>query len=204
MSFKIIPASGPTVKGLDIYYRNSVENFVALSEQGYKFLFHKASEGLTFVDPKMRLRWPKIRAAFPVVGLYHYFHPGMDPLKQAQHFVDCVKPVFEHDVMLWCDWETIDGLPSALDRERGLAFLKEVERLIGKKPGIYSGPYFLQALALDSRFASYSLWIAEYSVSAPKIPAPFAGWKFWQTGDNGIDQDVFNGTIDELKALASL
>lgn len=38
------------------------------------------------------------------------------------------------------------------------------------------------------------LWVAEYGVSTPRVAC-----EFWQYDENGMDKDVFFGTVDDLK-----
>jgi len=59
--------------------------------------------------------------------------------------------------------------------------------------------------------ADYPLWIAQYTTAAqPVIPPVWNAWTFWQYTDKGgvdgingdVDHNRFNGTLDNLKALA--
>lgn len=201
MSMIQVPAQGPTVKGFDIYHGNSV-NIMDLAKGGMEFCFHKATEGTTTVDPMIKTRWPFIAEAGLVRGAYHFFHPSQDPIAQAQFFTRTMAPLLTFGDILIMDWEVSDQLDAADDQDRGLVFLQTVEKLLLKKPIIYGSPYFIEEMQLDSRFSSYKLWIAEYGVQMPKVPTPWTNWTFWQTGDQGLDYDLFNGSLADLKSLS--
>ena len=112
-------------------------------------------------------------------------------------------------------------------------FLIESERLSGRKPIIYANGYFVNKLAsnpvrdlanpsVNFDFSVYPLWKASWSRTVATVPAtsPIWGdqWTFWQfTSDGALkdhkstptvpsfrtDLDVFNGTVAQLKELAS-
>jgi lysozyme len=85
-----------------------------------------------------------------------------------------------------------------------------VEAATGKRPIIYAGPAFFNALGNPQEFAEYPLFIANYDVTCPDIPPPWGGWTFWQSGDSSkvsgvvsdADSDVFNGSSEQLLQFA--
>ena len=73
-------------------------------------------------------------------------------------------------------------------------------------PIIYSNPDWWQACVGSSNpFSADPLWIADYGVSSPAIPAGWSGYTFWQSSDStpitGIsgnaDLDQFEGTLTD-------
>lgn len=199
---KTVAASGPTTKGIDISHHQSSVMFRDVKQAGYEFCYMKATEGLSMVDPLFKMRWLEAQGANLIVGAYHYFHPGSDPIKQAEHFCLEIGPMPSGTLPPVMDWETTDGVPNRLDLANGLSFLYKVASLTGRQPMIYTGPYFAQALQLTSIFREFPLWIAHYGVHSPLVPNPFDKWTIHQYADHGPvpgDQNVFNGTLDDLK-----
>ena len=61
--------------------------------------------------------------------------------------------------------------------------------------------------------SAYRLWVMSYKPAPPKLPKGWARWTFWQwtegshnapvqiDGVGPSDQNVFNGSIDELRRL---
>jgi hypothetical protein len=111
------------------------------------------------------------------------------------------------------DLEVSGGLSPAPLAAWVHTYLSTVAALTGRSPILYTYPYFwASAMAGDRTFSQYPLWIASYSSSAPR---PLGGWPayaFWQYTDSGtisgiptkVDVSVFNGTTDQLRAMALL
>lgn len=200
-----VPAKGQTTKGIDVSRWQKPLYWASEKSQGIAFMFAKVSEGMG-ADPGFVGHVKGARDQGILTGGYHFFHPLRDPKAQAQWFVESAAKIgrFKLDLPLAMDWETTDGAPAQSDRESGLAFLLEVERLTSRVPMIYTGPYFAQSLALDQRFTKYPLWVAHYGVSAPLIPDPWRDWVMWQVSGTGLDHDVYNGSEADLRALKGL
>jgi hypothetical protein len=83
-----------------------------------------------------------------------------------------------------------------------------VEEKTGKKPIIYTAAFMSSAIGTE--FEGYTLWVANYEATCPLLPANFKAWKFWQFSHSGrvpgiggdVDEDHFNGTLDELVRFA--
>jgi GH25 family lysozyme M1 (1,4-beta-N-acetylmuramidase) len=108
-------------------------------------------------------------------------------------------------------------------------WLRLVEQETGRKPIVYSGPFFLRDRMADARGAppswasKYMLWIANYlnhpvgDNDLPLQPKGWAPWTFWQYSESGmlngvyntgrlsltaVDLNFFRGTLEELYSLA--
>ena len=100
-----------------------------------------------------------------------------------------------------------------------VACIREMTRLWGRPPTLYSYLYFLHAVLAGASadelaaFATCALWFAAYKIAGPPAPpAPWTKVTFWQEsgGDEyktprgaPCDADFFLGTADELAALAA-
>ncbi len=86
-------------------------------------------------------------------------------------------------------------------------WLDRVEAHYGVKPILYTSYKFKTKYLDDPAFDSYPYWIAHYYVDSV---AYVGQWRFWQHTDVGtvpgikeeVDLNVFNGSLDELKALS--
>ncbi len=196
-------AAGTTIKGVDVSQYQQHVDWKKLISLGIQFGCCKATEGAFFTDKFFQENWVNMKSFNLPRIAYHYFHPSIDPKIQAEHFCKVVGPLLKQD-MLMMDWETTDGVPSYSDIENGTIFLNTVEKMTGKRPIIYTGPYFIEALALPPSFDKYLLWVAHYGAKCPLVPLPWKNWTFWQYTDaNGLDMDLFNGTLEQLKALTA-
>lgn len=92
---------------------------------GSDFVFVKATEGRTYVNPRLKSQVKRARDAECVVGFYHFLWPG-NTKEQAEYFLDKT-PEKEGD-LLAVDWEqTGEGThASSADKDR---FIREVKRL---------------------------------------------------------------------------
>jgi GH25 family lysozyme M1 (1,4-beta-N-acetylmuramidase) len=160
---------------------------------GLDFVFIKATEGTSYVNPKMKQQAATARTAGLVVGFYHFLHPG-NIQAQAEYFVArCAS--LEGD-MLVCDWETTatGGRPTCAEKD---AFLRAVKKLRpGHRVGLYCNVDYWKHRDTTSYAADF-LWIAD--PNNPKgRPGIKAKWLFHQWGQRTTDQDVaaFNSRSD--------
>ncbi|WP_329168306.1 GH25 family lysozyme [Streptomyces sp. NBC_01267] len=152
------------------------------STSGLDFAFIKATEGTSYVNPRMVSQAAHARAAGLVVGFYHFIKPG-NIKGQASYFV--TKAVSQEGDPLFLDWET-NGVSSA-DKD---TFIREVQRL---RPAHRVGLYCNQDYWLrkdTSGFAGDALWIADYvTAGKPRIKST---WTFHQYTSTPVDTNVGN------------
>ncbi|MFE3603107.1 glycoside hydrolase family 25 protein [Streptomyces sp. NPDC059096] len=166
-----------TIKGIDVSsYQSS--NY---STAGFDFVFVKATEGTSYINPRMVAQAAHGRAAGLVVGFYHFLRAG-DMKAQARYFVEkCSSIAYDP---LFADWEDSDVSNAQKD-----SFLAEVKRLRGEthRVGLYCNrDYWLNRDTTSN--AGDALWIADY-VTAGK-PRIQAAWKFHQYTDSPLDTNL--------------
>jgi len=206
------------IPGIDISHWQGTINWQSVRSSGVRFAFIKATDGSTYVDEKFAANWQNARQAGLLCAPYHYFKPLSDAKNQAELFLDTIQ-LEKGDLPPALDLEESANLRNNTLIQRVEIWISEVENKLGVKPIIYSSPSFL-----NSNFTiaaggpplwtrNYILWIANYlgpDVPQPYMPSGWSKWTFWQyskTGSvNGISSDVdldwFNGTLEELYALA--
>ncbi|MFJ1745812.1 glycoside hydrolase family 25 protein [Streptomyces sp. NPDC088116] len=175
-----------TVNGIDVSSYQSSD----FSTSGLAFVFVKATEGTSYINPKMTAQAAHARDAGLVVGFYHFLRPG-DMKAQARYFVEECASI-EHDP-LFADWED-DGVSCAQKD----AFIAEVKRLRGSnhRVGLYCGQYYWLNRDTTSN-AGDALWIADYvTAGKPRIKAK---WHFHQYTDTPVDTNV--GAFADRAAL---
>ena len=206
---------GEMVLGYDAakHYQGELD-YVALKAKGGKYIITKAGEG--WLDYNAYDYVVSAKAAGMITGTYWYYRQvvsinGKDvwcePKRQAQEYWDATKGKFD--------------LPPALDIENAgnpyfrqedvLTCLREIERLFGRKPIIYTGKYIWENNVRSPSWSTgYSLWLAQYrDTSLISLPKPFEVWAIHQFSDSikvggtTIDHDYFNGNEAELEAFAS-
>lgn len=235
------------IPGVDVFSGYGSIDWARVRAAGYRFAFIKCTEGN---EPRRNdIRFAEnvrnARDAGLYVSAYHFpyplredpTHPGRTPAEQAQLFwsvsgglgrapgelppvVDAEWPAVED----WGKWGVTAATISGWLRD----FCEHVTVLWGRRPIIYTYPFFWRILAAStdvSWAAEYLLWIANYTHSGegipppskqPIIPAPWTEWTFWQFSADGspvrvpgipacpIDRDVFAGDLDALRRLANI
>jgi GH25 family lysozyme M1 (1,4-beta-N-acetylmuramidase) len=207
-------SGGTVVHGIDVSsYQGSNINWNSVKASGRVFGFAKASEGTGFIDGSFAHNWPGMRAAGVVRGAYHFFRPGTDGTAQADTFVNEINArggLSDGDLAPVADVEVSDGASAGTIIARLHAFLDRVQARTGRRPIIYTANFFWGGVMGNPHF-DYPLWVANYGPACPYMPDAFSSWNFWQYSDNvsvpgittgGVDGDVFNGTLDELRAFA--
>jgi lysozyme len=207
------------VYGIDIHHRDKPD-WKALAKAGVQFAYIKLSEGCSWVDPKGVDNVKAAQDAGLLVGAYHYFLPDGMPVSQFRNFCGQVDKAggFEGMLLPALDVEgDKDGKIGIIGPTSYVAdawtWLKSLEQVIGTKPVVYTYKAFAQNY-IFSALCNYPLWASSFTKEGPGHPAKFTGWndkwtfhQYTTTGDPnplGIsiqDQNVFNGSIDELKKL---
>jgi lysozyme len=207
--------------GIDVSaWRGTVE-WRQVKDAGVSFAFAKATEGTEYVDPTLAPNWAGMKQVGIIRGAYHFLQPDDDPIQQAQLFVQTVR-LEVGDMPPALDLET----PGNADNDRMIAvteaWLKEVERLMNRRPMIYTGPGFWNSRLRGSNgqhpawASNYELWVAHYTDDPqPMLPRGWNRWTIWQYSDHGavdgvnhgnppVDMDWFNGTVQDLLAWVGL
>ena len=216
----IVGSTGGIITGIDIYSGTGSIDWQAVKNANISFAFVKATEGMNFVDEAFSVNWEQMRKAGMIRGAYHFFRPAKDPAAQAQNFLQTINELEIGDLPPVLDAEYTPNPDewSNFDLTTRIARVKQwldiVEQKTGRKSIIYTAPNFWNDTMGNSHaFTDYPLWIANYGVSEPTVPADNwggKGWKLWQISDSGsvdgisnnVDTNRFNGSFDQLVALA--
>jgi hypothetical protein len=158
-------------------------------------VFIKATEGVSYVNPRQDAQTAAARKAGVVVGFYHFAQPG-NIQAQAKHFVEKARSV-DGDILA-IDWEH-SGVSSA-DKD---ALIRAVKKLRPThKVVLYcNSSYWLHRDS--SSYCGDGLWIADYSHAAGHPPITHA-WLFHQYSSTPVDKDVAQfATVAALRAWAT-
>jgi GH25 family lysozyme M1 (1,4-beta-N-acetylmuramidase) len=216
------PAGFP-VGGIDISshdHRRFTVHWPTEVAAGSEFVYIKATEGTTYVNPNFAADYKAARAAGRYVGAYVYARPDRgNPVGQAEHFLRHAR--FTRDArtlvpFVDLEWpyagvragDCYDLTPLQL-RTWIRAFIDRIESAIGRKPMIYTNTYWWNpCTGNDPSYGSYPLDIASYTKKNPKLPAGWTTFALWQYEPGNPDErhshdrDVVNGGPAALRALA--
>jgi GH25 family lysozyme M1 (1,4-beta-N-acetylmuramidase) len=204
---------------IDPYERNEIDWDLLATDTRVVAIIHRATIG-DRADRKYAERRDEAKRRGYKWGAYHFGKPG-DPIKQADFFLDTVKPA--KDDLIALDLESTDAKDMSLDEAR--VFIKRIREKTGRYPLIYANNEVAKAISqqygADDVFAKTHLWYARFKRSVTDFPQ--GTWKtytLWQFSSEqncspakrsaclytvpgteyDMDIDVYNGTIEELRS----
>ena len=202
-----------TLEGIDVSHYDGTIDWAAVKASGRSFAIAKATEGTTYVDPMFATNWAAMAQHGVARSAYHFFHANMDPIAEADHFLSVMGPLSPGDLPPTLDLEVTDSQSGAVITQNTIAWLDHIAAATGMKPILYTSPSFVTGtLGSPAGLENHAiLWVANWGVSCPDVPAPFTSWTFWQksstgtvpgiSGSGNVDLDVFDGSLTDLMAL---
>ncbi|HWM90365.1 MAG TPA: glycoside hydrolase family 25 protein [Thermoanaerobaculia bacterium] len=196
------------IQGIDVSHFQGTVDWQQVAQAGITFVFAKATEGITYVDPQFHANWAGINTAGLVRGAYHFFLANDDAASQAHLFLATVQ-FSPGDLPPVLDVEVTGGASDAQIWSGVATWLQLVEQATGRQPILYTAPGFWNSHEPDLSLTRYPLWLADYA-SQPVLPKGWTSWLFWQHSQSGsvsgvtgsVDLDVFSGTLQQLQELA--
>lgn len=187
------------IEGIDVSHWEGDIDFQEVKRAGIRFVYMKASEGVSYIDPDFERNYREARKARLKIGFYHYVTAGSEEeaRAQARHFADVIWGKVYHGCPVM-DFESFDSLTKDQINDISTAFLQELREVTGKRVAIYSDANNATN-TFDERLAVYPLWIADYGVARPDMRNHWKRWAGWQYTDAGrvegirgrVDRDYF-------------
>ena len=207
-------AGSPTGPDVSKYQHDNGQaiNWAAVRASGQSFAFIKATGHHDRVDPWFVREWAAAGRAGLARGAYHYADPSSSADAQAAFVVATVGSTREAgNLGIVLDLESTGGLSPRQLITWAHTFLSGVERRTGRTPILYTYSYFWQhAMAGDTTFGAYPLWLARYSDTRPAPLPGWSQWTFWQHSSTSrlpgipgeVDHNIMCCTAGTLAALA--
>lgn len=187
------------VHGVDIsHHQSGTLDLVGAKQRGLRWVYHKATEGNSFVDSNYARRRIEAKRAGLPFGAYHFARASKsDAVAEAKHFLSVAKPL-PGDLRPALDLETTEGLSLTQIRAWAATFIAEVEKAIGVKPVVYT-PF-----DLGSASRGCIIWRPRYNNSNTPPVLPYDIWQF-SNGVFGVPHSVKGiGNVDLNVMKASL
>jgi GH25 family lysozyme M1 (1,4-beta-N-acetylmuramidase) len=214
------PWKNPNIAiAIDPYERNNIDWEQLATDKRVVAIIHRATIGFR-ADTKYAERKVEAKKRGYKWGGYHYGKPG-DPVKQADFFLETVKP--EADDLLALDLESTDGAKHMSFAEARV-FINRIKEKTDRFPVVYANKEVTEAITnqygADDLFSKTALWYARFRRRVTDFTA--GTWKtytLWQFScemncdaanrssclytvpgtEYDMDVNVFNGTIEQLK-----
>jgi len=204
--------------GIDVSHWAVITDIKAVVAAGYSFVGVKATQGLSFIDPKFTYHRDLVRGEPGIVGsiFFHYPNKQNDPAHEASFFLDTIGPLRDNE---WLALDVEEGKsgsdhpPIAWQEE----FLAELPQDRGRLPGIYTSTHDWNEIGNppwpDATVGKVFLWLKRYASDYGPCPSPWSFPTFWQksqcTPVPGVSQpcdlDEFClGGVEELRKRFAL
>lgn len=172
------------IKGIDVSHWQGKINWTKVAVAGIKFVYIKATEGATFVDPRMDENYRGAKAAGLKVGFYHFATPGRgnDYALESKHYIKTVKN-YKVDLPHVLDIEVTNGLKAVELTRFAKSWLETVQAALGPVM-IYTGASFAKTY-LGKELGKYPLWVAHYGVNTPMANNTWSRWACFQYSQEG-------------------
>jgi GH25 family lysozyme M1 (1,4-beta-N-acetylmuramidase) len=211
--------AGTKAMGIDVSRFQGAINWPTVAGSGIRFAFVQASRGSGAdctvkplqcgADPYFATNRLAAETAGIRVGAYHRaFASGAtaadaraDSLAEANIFIAAVGSLQRGELIPVLDAETpFTGMTSSSLRTWIRVFVKRVTKKLGRKPMIYTNTSSWSATGNTTEFARarYPLWVAEWGVSRPSVPAGNwggRGYSVWQYTSSGSVPGI-SGRVD--------
>jgi len=211
--------AGTKAIGIDVSRFQGVIDWPTVAGSGIRFVFVQASRGngtdctvrpgQCGPDPYFAANRLAAASVGIRVGAYHRaFANGAtatdaraDALVEANIFIAAVGSLQRGELIPVIDAETpFTGMTSTSLRTWIRVFVKRVTKKLGRKPMIYTNASSWSATGNTTEFAKakYPLWVAEWGVSRPTVPAnnwAARGYWVWQYTSSGSVPGI-SGRVD--------
>ncbi|MCX2746521.1 GH25 family lysozyme [Arthrobacter sp. MI7-26] len=212
--------------GLDVSSWQGSVNWTDVKNKGARFAYIKATEGVSYTNSEFGAQYNGASSVGLLRGAYHFARPDVsDGATQARFFVNngggwsadgiTMPPVL--DLEAW-DGNNPCYSKSAADLATWVRdFTRTVYSMTNKQVMIYTSYYYWRdCVGNTSEFSQTNpLWLASYYTNSPAVPGGWPTYTIWQYANAYADasqtvmatfpgdQDVFNGSMDQLQKLAS-
>jgi GH25 family lysozyme M1 (1,4-beta-N-acetylmuramidase) len=214
--------------GLDVSSWQGSVNWSSVKANGARFAYVKATEGTSYVNSQFGPQYTGASSVGLLRGAYHFGRPDVSGgAAQAQFFVNNGGGWSADGITMPPVLDIEDNPYAGLNRCYGATpgqlatwvrdFTQTVYRMTNKQAMIYTSYYFWRdCLGNTSEFSQTNpLWLASYYTNAPAVPGGWPTYTVWQYANAYADasqtvkatfpgdQNVFNGSMDQLRKLAS-
>ncbi|KAF1959265.1 N,O-diacetylmuramidase [Byssothecium circinans] len=199
-----------TIQGLTISHYQSTVNFTEAHFMGLKYIYIKATEGITYIDPKFSSHWADSTNASLYRGAYHLARPSASSgAAQASWFI-AHGGGWKNDNMtlpglLELPTDCVGSKPAELVSWI-TEFSNEYKKATGRFPVLYTwNTWWVECAGNTKKFRDNSpLMLANWREAPGMLPGGWDYWTFWQYLDEsawGGESNLFHGDAEQLAKL---
>ncbi|MEV0458504.1 GH25 family lysozyme [Catellatospora methionotrophica] len=213
---------GYPVTGIDVSHHQGDIDWDKVADRGAKFVYAKATEGVHYVDASFKDNYSGARGNGILFGAYHFARPDKtNGRTQADYFLD--RAQYRNDgrslpPMLDIEWPyklggklVAPGPCWGKSKNELVRFIRDFTERVRERTGsatmIYTNPnWWNPCTGRNADFGDHYLFVSSYTDKVRGLPAGWDRWTLWQYANHGKlpgDQNVFNGNLADLAALAA-
>ncbi|MCI4669217.1 MAG: glycoside hydrolase family 25 protein [Bacteroidia bacterium] len=193
------------IRGIDISHHQGEIDWEKLAEEKLDFVFMKATEGATYVDPKFSQNWQAAQEKGYAVGAYHFYRLCKTGKEQAENIIKVVPK--DSDLPPVLDLEYYGNCHTELSKSEIVKEIKNCIQILedhyGEAPILYVMADFYRAYVMND-FKSNPIWFRNIW-SKPRLRDQ-REWTFWQYSNRGrlagidgyVDLNVFKASEEEF------
>ena len=192
-------------EGIDVSRYQGTIDWDAVATEKIAYVYIKATEGETLVDPQFERNLREARRAGLKVGSYHFYRAHVNFDRQLQNFTSNIRPD-EQDLLPIIDVEHTNGVSNEKFVRDLRRFAEAVTKYYGRKPVMYTFQNFYNKHFLHE-FKDYVWMIAKYRDEEPILHdnLDYVMWQYTSTGRiRGIRGDVDRSMIMEPHTMADI
>jgi glycosyl hydrolase, family 25 len=187
-------------EGIDVSrYQGVIDWGRVGTEANVSFVYIKATEGSSLVDPTYAYNIANARQAGLSVGSYHFYRPRASVDEQVANMTSVVQKA-DQDLVPLIDIETTGGVSDDKFVSDLQEFVDRIATYYGKKPILYTYQNFYNR-HLVGTFRGYHWVMAKYKDEAPMLTdnVDYMMWQYTQTGRlPGI-----RGNVDRIRIMGN-
>lgn len=189
--FDVSNAFAQGVEGIDVSHHQKTIDWTEVAKEKVGFVYIKATEGTTYVDPKFHENARGASDAGLLIGAYHYFRMTSGARTQFYNFKNAMD---EHsmDLIPMIDVETNDKKPKKALQDSLDVFISLVKEHYGVMPMIYGTQRSYNEFCAP-KYNKLHLYIGRYGPNAPEIigEGTYIIWQYDESGEiKGINAPV--------------
>lgn len=183
------------IKGIDVSHWQGEIEWKKVKDAGTAFVFIKATEAQTFIDPMFRHYYEGAAEVGLAIGFYHFarFSNKKEAVKEAKHFIQTTKGLGVN-LPYVLDLESTNATAAGDLSMAAATYLDTIESETDHDTMLYTYTNFAKN-HLTQRLKEIPLWIAHYGVKQPGRNGIWEKWSAFQYSDKG-QIDGINGYVD--------
>lgn len=182
--------------GLDVSYWNGTTiDWIKVANAGYSFVYIKAGEGLSRIEPNALYQASGAKSAGLNIGYYFFAHPGeSDDISEANFFNSILTNLPKADLLPVLDLEVNKMNYSMQQMTEWCNSFYNQMLTFNKETILYTYTSFFNQFIVGHKLLPTKLWIASYTDNI-QLPIGINNYNLWQFTQKG-QIDGITGNVD--------